>query len=52
VLEQEIASIELMGGDEQIKWIRSADGLTISLPKKLPGQIINGIRITMNEKHD
>jgi alpha-L-fucosidase len=44
-LEQKIASVELMGGKELVKWKRSPDGLTIQLPKKLPGQIINGFRI-------
>ncbi len=45
LLEQEIASIELMGSNEKIQWERSAAGLKIQLPKKLPGKIVNGFRI-------
>ena len=47
LLEQEIASIELMGSDEKLKWTRTAEALTIQLPKTLPGQIVNGFRITV-----
>ncbi|MCP4680563.1 MAG: glycoside hydrolase family 29, partial [Deltaproteobacteria bacterium] len=46
LLDREIASIELMGSDETIEWNRSADALTIQLPETLPGQIVNGFRIT------
>jgi len=45
LLDHEIAGIELMGSSEEIKWNRSADALTIQLPKTLPGQIVNGFRI-------
>jgi alpha-L-fucosidase len=45
LLDREIVSIELMGSDEKIKWNWSASGLTIQLPKTLPGQIVNGFRI-------
>jgi alpha-L-fucosidase len=44
-LHREIAGIALMGSDETIQWNRSASGLTIRLPKTLPGQIVNGFRI-------
>jgi len=44
-LHREIAGIALMGSDETIEWNRSASGLTIQLPKTLPGQIVNGFRI-------
>ena len=46
ILKGEIADITLMGSDEKLNWNRSADGLTIDLPKKLPGKIVNGFRIT------
>jgi len=46
-LDQEIAEIELMGSDEKILWERSADGLTIRLPKTLPGEYVNGFRIQL-----
>jgi len=45
LLDREIANIELMGSSEEIKWNRSADGLTIQLPKTIPGKIVNGFRI-------
>ena len=45
LLNRDIASIELMGSDEKIIWKRSSDGLTIQLPKTLPGKIVNGFRI-------
>jgi len=46
LLDSEIVSIELMGSTEKIKWTRSADALTIQLPRKLPGKIVSGFRIT------
>jgi len=46
VLDREIARIELMGSSEEVQWKRSADALTIRLPRKLPGKIVNGFRIT------
>lgn len=46
LLGQEIASIELLGSDEPIKWNRSSDGLKIKLPKTLQGEIVNGFQIT------
>ena len=45
LLAHEIASIELMGSSEEIKWNRSVDELTVLLPKTLPAQIVNGFRI-------
>ena len=45
LLEREIASIELMGSDEQLKWSRNGTGLTIKLPKTMPGKIVSGFRI-------
>ena len=45
LLDRKIAGIELMGSDETIEWNRRASGLTIQLPKTLPGQIVNGFRI-------
>jgi len=46
VLECEIDKIELMGSNKKIKWKRTTDGLTIKLPKTLPGDIVNGFKIT------
>jgi len=39
--------IELMGSFKEIKWNRSWNALTIHLPKTLPGQIANGVRIQL-----
>ncbi|WP_372796968.1 alpha-L-fucosidase, partial [Pontiella sp.] len=47
LLEQEIERIDLLGSDEKVKWTRSADGLTIRLPKKLPGRYVNGFRVQL-----
>ncbi|HUV64205.1 MAG TPA: alpha-L-fucosidase [Sedimentisphaerales bacterium] len=47
LLDRDIASIELMGSDEKVIWKRSSDGLTILLPKVLPGKIVNGFRIRL-----
>ena len=46
LLQGDIADITLMGSDEKLTWDRSPDGLTIELPQKLPGKIVNGFRIT------
>ena len=48
ILEREIESIELIGSDEKIVWNRSAEGLTIQLPKTVPGKIVSGFRIRTN----
>jgi len=45
-LEGEIKSITMLGSDEKINWSRSIEGLTIKLPRKLPGDIVSGFRIT------
>ena len=47
VLKNEIDKIELMGSTKRVKWERSADGLSIKLPKSLPGDIVNGFKITL-----
>ena len=47
LLDRDIASIELMGSDEKVKWKRSSDGLRILLTKALPGKIVNGFRIRL-----
>jgi alpha-L-fucosidase len=46
LLQSDIKKIELMGSSQKIKWKQTADGLTIKLPKELPGSIVNGFRIT------
>ncbi|WP_236621074.1 alpha-L-fucosidase [Rhodopirellula sallentina] len=43
--EEEIGTIELLGTDEALTWNRTAEGLTIELPKTLPGDPIIGLRI-------
>ena len=49
LLDSNIAKIELMGSKEKIKWTRSKSKLVIKLPKKLPGEIVNGFRITLKK---
>ncbi|WP_158973987.1 alpha-L-fucosidase [Cellulophaga sp. L1A9] len=49
VFDKKIASIELMGSSEKIKWKQSNDALNISLPKSLPGKIVNGFRIKFSD---
>ena len=46
LLDREITGIELMGSTEKIKWTRSTEALSIELPRKLPGKIVSGFRIT------
>ena len=48
LLDQKVSKIELMGSTEKIKWSRSADALTIKLPKSLPGKIVNGFQIKIS----
>jgi alpha-L-fucosidase len=47
-LDSEIKSISMMGSNEEIKWNRSAEGLTIQLPKELPQQPVVGFKLTIN----
>ena len=42
----DIGTITLLGSDETLKWERSAEALTIQLPKTLPDQPVIGFRIT------
>ncbi|WP_336622745.1 alpha-L-fucosidase [Wenyingzhuangia sp. 2_MG-2023] len=49
VLNKEIKCVELLGSKEKIEWNRSKDGLTITLPKELPGNIVNGFRIKLSK---
>lgn len=44
-----IEKIELMGSDEKISWSINDNGLTIKLPKYLPGDIINGFKLYMKK---
>ena len=49
VLDHKIASLELMGNTEKIKWTSTNKALIIQLPKNLPGTNVNGFRIrTLN----
>lgn len=47
LLEEEIASISLLGGEGESEWKRSSEGLKISLPKVLPEAHVVGFRITL-----
>ncbi|WP_404305303.1 alpha-L-fucosidase [Neorhodopirellula lusitana] len=47
LLKEEIATIELMGSREEIKWDRDDSRLTIQRPQTLPKQPIIGFRISM-----
>ncbi len=46
-----IGTITLIGSDETLKWERSAEALTIQLPKTLPDQLVIGFRITSANTH-
>ena len=50
LLNQEIEDITLMGSDKKVNWKRSKVGLTIKLPKYLPGEIVNGFKITISNR--
>ncbi|HUT11408.1 MAG TPA: alpha-L-fucosidase, partial [Thermoguttaceae bacterium] len=47
-LDARIESIALLGSQEQIRWQRSPNGLTIRLPEKLPDLPVVGFRISCN----
>lgn len=47
VLDKEIATVRMMGSDEEIKWECSTDGLKIELPKKLPDSLVTGFKLTL-----
>ena len=42
LLDGEIGNIALLGSNEPLRWKRSADGLTIQLPKTIPDQGVIG----------
>jgi hypothetical protein len=44
--EDDISTISLLGSDEVVVWKRSAEALTIQLPKTMPDQPVIGFRIT------
>ncbi|TWU44377.1 Alpha-L-fucosidase [Novipirellula aureliae] len=46
VYADEVGAVELLGSDETLAWTRSAEALTISLPKTLPDDLVIGFRIT------
>ena len=45
LLDKKIKKVELIGGCSKLKWKQTADGLTIKLPKKLPGKIVNCFKV-------
>lgn len=48
LLDDKINKIEFMGSNKKVKWKRTKDALTIKLPKKLSGQIVNGFKIELS----
>ncbi|TWU48722.1 Alpha-L-fucosidase [Rubripirellula tenax] len=42
----DIGSITLLGSDEEIKWNRNAEGLTVSLPAKHPSEFAYVLKVT------
>jgi len=42
----DIGNITMLGSSEKLKWKRSADALTIQLPKTMPDQSVIGFRIS------
>ncbi|WPJ96420.1 alpha-L-fucosidase [Coraliomargarita algicola] len=47
LLEKSIRTISLLGSDELITWERSADGLKITLPKRLPEALAIGFKLEL-----
>ena len=47
LLEKSIRTISLLGSDEFITWERSADGLKITLPKRLPEALAIGFKLDL-----
>lgn len=48
LLPQGIESVAMMGSNEQLNWQRSAKGLVIKLPQKLPGEHVVGFEIILD----
>ncbi|MBC7350742.1 MAG: alpha-L-fucosidase [Thermogutta sp.] len=48
ILDRDIASVELMGSQEQIIWQRTPEGLVIQRPKTLPAQPVIGFKLLLN----
>ena len=49
ILDNEIEKIELMGSSKKVKWKRCDKGVTIKSWKNLPGEQVNGFKITMKK---
>ncbi len=49
LLEQKIASVELLGSKEKLNWTRTTSGLEIKRPKRLPVATVNGFRIQLKK---
>ncbi|MBP0905423.1 alpha-L-fucosidase [Mariniflexile gromovii] len=47
VLKNKIKNVTLLGSDEKIVWKQTKDGLTIKLPKNIPGQPAIGFEIIL-----
>lgn len=52
ILNKEISSITMLGSDEEIKWTRTADSLTIDLPEEFPSELAIGFKIETTEIKD
>jgi len=50
VLDSQIAAINLMGSEEEIKWNRTDQGLTITLPQELPDTLVIGFSIKLKNQ--
>ena len=49
-LDGEITGIELLGSQESIRWRRTAEALTIQLPKTLPGELVNCFKVKLRSQ--
>jgi alpha-L-fucosidase len=49
LFDREIATVELLGCDESLRWVREAAGLTIQLPAERPGEHAFVFKITAAE---
>lgn len=47
LLKRGIAKVELLGSYERVEWKRTANGLEINRPRKLPDTLVTGFKITL-----
>jgi len=47
ILEKEIATVAMLGSEEEIQWERNAEGLKVTLPKAISGEYCVGFKLSL-----